>query len=173
MKEVEAKLAKLEELGDSSRRKWVEEHEVPCVVGPGKNLYMIDHHHAVAACYHAGVAKASYRIEVDVHTLSGDQFWQFMRRQEWLYLFDQFGKGPQEPGRLPLDIRSLADDPYRSLAWELRRAGVIAKVQKPFAEFEWAQWLRQHLTIDLHHESWSVAVAKALELGRQRVARRR
>ena len=58
------------------------------------------------------------------------------------HLLDQFGLGPHEPRLLPEDIRGLADDPYRSLAWALRHAGAYEKTDLAFSEFKWADFLR-------------------------------
>jgi hypothetical protein len=43
---------------------------------------------------------------------------------------------------LPKTLTALVDDPYRSLAGELRRLGGYAKDMTPFAEFLWADYLR-------------------------------
>jgi hypothetical protein len=45
------------------------------------------------------------------------------RLRENVYPYCQFGEGPRKPLYLPRDIRGLADDPYRSLAWFVRKAG--------------------------------------------------
>jgi hypothetical protein len=164
MREVEAKVRKLESLKGDEVKDWLEDHVVPCVLGPKNNCYLIDHHHAVSACYHAGIDKILIKVEADKSALEPKTFWEFMRTMNWIYLYDQFGNGPHDPARLPFDIRCMSDDPYRSLAWELRQAGVIAKVQRPFAEFVWAKWLRERLPFDLHHESWDSVVKQAIKL---------
>jgi hypothetical protein len=58
-------------------------------------------------------------------------------------------------------VADLKDDPFRSLAGELRRAGGFAKDTTPFSEFLWADYLRRRLprkTVDSDFE-------KALEKG--------
>src|SRR5215470_10804037 len=42
-------------------------------------------------------------------------------------------------------IANLVDDPFRSLAGELRRAGGFAKDTTPFSEFLWADFLRRRM----------------------------
>ena len=40
-------------------------------------------------------------------------------------------------------MKDLVDDPFRSLAGELRRVGGYAKDTTPFSEFLWADFLRR------------------------------
>ena len=46
---------------------------------------------------------------------------------------------------IPRSITELVDDPFRSLAGELRRAGGFAKDTTPFSEFIWADFLRRRM----------------------------
>jgi hypothetical protein len=45
---------------------------------------------------------------------------------------------------IPKRVSDLVDDPFRSLAGELRRAGGFAKDTTPFSEFLWADFLPAH-----------------------------
>ena len=49
-------------------------------------------------------------------------------------------------GRIPTSVVSLRDDPFRSLASSVRRAGGYAKNKLPFSEFQWADFLRYRIT---------------------------
>ena len=46
---------------------------------------------------------------------------------------------------IPKSVTDLVDDPFRSLAGELRRAGGFAKDTTPFSEFIWADFLRRRM----------------------------
>ena len=46
---------------------------------------------------------------------------------------------------IPKSVTGLVDDPFRSLAGELRRAGGFAKDTTPFSEFLWADFLRRRI----------------------------
>jgi hypothetical protein len=46
---------------------------------------------------------------------------------------------------LPKTVAGLIDDPFRSLAGELRRAGGFAKDTTPFSEFLWTDFLRRRV----------------------------
>jgi hypothetical protein len=60
-------------------------------------------------------------------------------------------------------MAKLIDDPFRSLAGELRRAGGFAKDTTPFSEFLWADFLRRRVkrkTVETQHppsRSWMSA----------------
>jgi len=171
IKEVEDKIKKMTGLKTSKLQDYVDSHIVPCVIGPGKEFYIVDHHHFVSAAWHFGLETVKVEVLEDQSDLSQEDFWKFMRSKKWLYLYDQFGKGPHDPSQLPYDIRGLSDDIYRSLAWELRNAGVIAKVQRPFSEFKWVQYLRAHLKVDLHTDNYAEAVVQAIELVNKKLAK--
>ena len=47
---------------------------------------------------------------------------------------------------LPKSVSDLKDDPFRSLAGELRRAGGFAKDTTPFSESLWADFLRRKIS---------------------------
>ena len=46
---------------------------------------------------------------------------------------------------IPSTVSELLDDPFRSLAGELRRAGGYAKAPAPYSEFRWADFLRRRI----------------------------
>ena len=66
-----------------------------------------------------------------------------------------------------MTVAKLIDDPFRSLAGELRRAGGFAKDTTPFSEFLWADFLRRRVerkTVEAHFQH---ALEKALELAKE------
>lgn len=64
----------------------------------------------------------------------------------------------------------MVDDPYRSLAGELRRCGGFAKDTTPYSEFLWADFLRRNLTRQQVDSDFDKAIRKALKLARGRDA---
>jgi hypothetical protein len=65
---------------------------------------------------------------------------------------------------LPRDVRGLADDPYRSLAWRVRDKGGYDKNTTPFSEFQWAEFFRKNLTISDINDDFHAAVKQAMDL---------
>ena len=71
---------------------------------------------------------------------------------------------------IPSSISDLADDPYRSLAGELRRAGGFAKEITPFEEFTWADFLRRRIKPKLLTGDMAAALAAAEKLAHDAAA---
>lgn len=153
MKEIESKVSKMATFNKADLKEYCDEHEIPVVIGPKKELYMIDHHHFVRACWEQGVDCYTVKIIKDLSHKDERDFWNMMIAKGWCYLNDQFGMGPHSPYALPSDIRCLADDPYRSLVWELLDVEEIEKQNIPFFEFQWATFFRMNMDIPLRSKS--------------------
>lgn len=172
MAEVEAKVAKFREMKHSGLQEYLDSHRVPVVRSPDDHHYLIDHHHLARACWEIGIEHIKVELEADLSKLAHGEFWHEMQRREWLYLHDQFGNGPHPAELLPVDIRALADDPFRSLAWRLREEKGFNKSPKPFCEFSWANFLRAHIQTHPARLGFGHALQKALELCHQPEAKR-
>jgi len=164
MREVESKTLKLGKLGRSERDEYLRSHPVPLVLAPEGEHYLIDHHHLARAAWESGMEEVIGEIKADLSHLSEAGFWEHMGREGWVYLHDQFGKGPHSPELLPIDIRGLADDPFRSLAWAVREEKGFQKSPIPFCEFKWAEFLRKHIAGHPMKMGFKHALEKALQL---------
>jgi hypothetical protein len=71
---------------------------------------------------------------------------------------------------IPKTVSGLIDDPFRSLAGELRRAGGYAKDTTPFSEFLWADFLRRRIKRNAVEDNFTRAMEKALQLAKSRDA---
>jgi hypothetical protein len=80
--------------------------------------------------------------------MSYASFWKWMFKSRNSYPFCQFGEGPRKALYLPRDIRGVADDPYRSLAWFVRKAGAFENSDRNYAEFKWANFFRARRLLD-------------------------
>jgi hypothetical protein len=88
-----------------------------------------------------------------------------MDNHNWMHPFDDDGR--RRPYKdIPKDITGLVDDPFRSLAGELRRAGGYAKDTTPFSEFIWADFLRRRMKRKLVERDFDRALVKALQLAK-------
>lgn len=58
------------------------------------------------------------------------------------------GGGPQQPETLPVHIKDLKFDPYRSLVWIVREHHGYVKNNAPFSEFKWANYYRTRILLD-------------------------
>jgi hypothetical protein len=166
MKEVEKKAHKLKHMSSKELDEYLEAHPVPVVVSPTQELYLVDHHHLARASWEAGVRKLVTKVQADLSHLNKDEFWKILVDSHWAYLYDQFGNGPHAPDKLPDDVRCLADDPYRSLAWAVREEGGYEKTHHPFAEFKWAAFFREKISFGHGEHEFRDALKRALDLCR-------
>lgn len=64
-----------------------------------------------------------------------------------------------------LSLCSLVDDPYRSLPGLARKAGAYDKVDVPFTEFKWANYLPDNVPLALiTNEKVAEAILQAVQL---------
>ncbi len=152
MLEVDEKIKALRGYSKKQLRAYVGETPVPVVISHEKHLYIVDHHHFVCVCYQLNIKKVHIKIIKDFSRskISYQKFWRWMFASRNAYPFCQFGEGPRKALYLPRDIRGLADDPYRSLAWFVRKAGAFEASEKNFAEFKWANFFRSKNLLDRH-----------------------
>jgi hypothetical protein len=150
MLEVDEKIEVVRTYNKKQLRAFIDEHSVPVVLGPDKNLYVVDHHHFLVVCYHLGLKKVRINVikNLSKRNLTYSQFWKWMFKSRRAYPFCQFGEGPRKALYLPKDIRGLADDPYRSIAWFVRQAGAFENSDRNFAEFKWANFFRTLKLLD-------------------------
>jgi len=168
MKEIEDKVEKLSTFKPKELAEYCDDHIIPVVIGPQKQIYMIDHHHFARACWETKTNGFKIEVLKDLSDLEPRQFWNQMIQREWTYLHDQFGLGPHPTSALPSDIRCMADDPYRSLAWAVREKNGFKKMKEPFFEFKWAAYFRHNLDIILHSKSdFKDAIAEAMKLAKR------
>ena len=126
---------------------------IPIVVR-GKKFYLVDHHHLVRALYDVehesrGDDICVYvKVLANASTLEEVYFWKTMHEQNYVYLFDHSGGGPQMPKTLPRHIKDLQFDPYRSLAWLVREHHGYVKNNAPFSEFKWANFFRTRILLE-------------------------
>src|SRR3569833_330400 len=136
-------------------------HMIPVGYGPVARYYVIDHHHLGRALHDEGVKEVLVTIVGDLRMVEREAFWGVMDNKRWVYPYD--AKGERRSFRdLPKSVADLKDDPFRSLAGELRRLGGFAKDTTPFSEFLWADFLRRKLLRMAVDANFDKALEKAL-----------
>jgi hypothetical protein len=144
-------------------------HSIPVVLGPDKRHYVVDHHHLALALHDEGVEDILVTTVADLTMVDPDAFWVVLDNRRWVYPYD--AKGERRDYReIPKTITGLKDDPFRSLAGELRRVGGFAKDTTPFSEFLWADFLRLKMSRKNVEENFEKAVEKALGLAKSKDA---
>jgi len=161
MREVKEKRKRFREKG-KKQGEMIGKHMIPVVRGPDKRYYVVDHHHLARALLDEGIKDILVTVIGDLTMVERDAFWGVMDNKRWVYPYD--AKGERRHFKdLPKSIKDLKDDPYRSLAGELRRAGGFAKDTTPFSEFLWADFLRRRIARKMVEDHFSKALEKALE----------
>lgn len=142
----------------------------PIVLGPDGALYLIDRHHLTCAIRAEGVREVQIWQIADFSTLAPQDLWPALEARGWCRPFDAYGQ--RRPFRdLPHTLDALRDDPFRSLASALRRAGGFTKKSAPFSEFAWADFLRHRIPSDALVTDFDGSLDRALILARTPAAR--
>ena len=169
MREVLNKRKRWRELGAKKDQKFLGKHIIPVVLGPKQRPYVVDHHHLARALHEEGVKEVAIVVGNNLSGLDRDAFWTVMDNRNWMHPYD--AEGVRRPYRdIPKSVADLIDDPFRSLAGELRRAGGFAKDTTPFSEFLWADFLRRRLKRKILDQDFDHAIEKALELAKSQDA---
>lgn len=169
MREVQAKRKRWRETGPKKGERFLGQHIIPVILGPKDRHYVIDHHHLALALHEEGVKELAVTVVFDLGALDRDMFWAVMDNRNWMHPFDAQGRRRHHRD-LPKALSGLVDDPFRSLAGELRRAGGFAKDTTPFSEFLWADFLRRRIKLKLIERDFDRALEKALALSKSKDA---
>jgi hypothetical protein len=165
MREVQEKRKRLRVHPTKKIGKFLGSHMIPVVEGPKGRLYVIDHHHLALALHKEGIRDVLVTIISHLDTLDTDAFWTVLDHRSWTHPYDVRGRR-RTFGDIPKSLRELEDDPYRSLAGEIRRAGGFAKDTTPFSEFLWADFFRRRIKRSQIAEDFPVAAKRALKLAK-------
>lgn len=162
-KEVAEKRREWSQRAADKGAEYLGRHMIPTVIGPKGRHFIIDHHHLALALHEEGVRDVLVNVQGDLSGLPKMAFWTVMDSRAWCHPYDAEGRR-RDFDELPRSVAKLADDPYRSLAGSLRRAGGYAKVAAPFSEFLWADFLRRRIPVKVLRDDFSAAVKRALAL---------
>ena len=169
MREVEAKRKHWRETGEKKGERFLGRHLIPVILGPKRRHYVIDHHHLARALHDEGVDKVAVTVIAKLDRLDGEAFWIVMDNLRWMHPFD--AEGRRRPYTdIPKSVTAMLDDPFRSLAGELRRTGGFAKDTTPFSEFLWADFLRRRIKRKAVERNFDDALERALALAKSDAA---
>jgi hypothetical protein len=168
MREVNAKRKRWREMKAKKDAKFLGTHMIPVILGPKDDHYVIDHHHLVRAFHEEGVKEVIVTVVSNLSMLERDAFWVVLDNRNWMHPFDDEGRRCAYED-IPKSLNKLVDDPFRSLAGELRRVGGFAKDTTPFSEFLWADFLRRRIKRKRVEKDFASALktAKKLAKGQQ------
>jgi hypothetical protein len=168
--EVELKARQWARLEKKERKLQLEHHVFPAVLGPGKDFYIVDHHHLGIALLDEGIVDVFVATLDDMSWLEPAVFWRTMEFRAWSHPYDNRGQR-RDFRDMPQRLTQLKDDPYRSLAGLVRNAGGVAKDQAPFVEFLWADFFRPLVAARLIKNEPRRATREGVRLARSGAAR--
>jgi hypothetical protein len=170
MREVKEKRQRWREHKSKKKQaKLLGKHMIPVVHGPDDRFYVIDHHHLARALHDEGVRDVLVSVIADFTMVDRDAFWVVLDDRKWVYPYDVHGQR-RRYSDIPKSVVDLKDDPFRSLAGELRRVGGFAKDTTPFSEFLWADYLRRRLSRKSVEQNFEKSLERALALAKDKDA---
>jgi hypothetical protein len=169
MREVSEKRKRWREMKTKKGEKFLGTHMIPVILGPKDRHYVIDHHHLALALYKEGQKEVLVAIVSNLSMLEPDAFWIVLDSRNWMHPFNDEGRRCSYT-EIPKSVNKLKDDPFRSLAGELRRVGGFAKDTTPFSEFLWADFLRRRIKRKLVDNDFDHALETAMKLAKSQYA---
>jgi hypothetical protein len=165
MREVEEKRKRWRQYKEKKKSEYLGRHMIPVILGPKERHYVIDHHHLTRALHEEREKDVLVTVVADLRTLDRDDFWVVLDHRSWCHPYDDEGvrRGFDD---IPKSVAQLRDDPFRSLAGELRRLGGYSKETTPFSEFLWAHFLRRRLKRKQVEKDFDTALSTALKLAK-------
>jgi hypothetical protein len=169
MREVRAKQKSWVQQDKKKKAEFLGRHMIPVIRGPKERLYVIDHHHLSLALHNEGVESVLVTAVVDLRGLADDEFWVHLDNRNWVHPYDASGRR-RDFDDIPSRISGLKDDPFRSVAGELRRIGGFAKDTTPFSEFLWADFMRRRISRSVAKDDFPKALKEAMKLAKSQEA---
>ena len=169
MREVAAKRKAWRAKAGGKGAEFLGRHMIPVILCPKDRYYVVDHHHLLRALYDEGVKKVLVTVMASLKGLEPDAFWFVLDTHSWMHPFDDQGRRRSYED-IPKSFKDLIDDPFRSLAGELRRIGGFAKDTTLFSEFLWSDFLRRRMKRTAVETDFDAALKRALRLAKSKDA---
>lgn len=131
-------------LNSQGLSEWVESKPLRVVAVSDEDLRVIDGHHMARILFLLGKQEAKVLVYFDQAflELSEDEIWNLFKQNGWVHLRDR-DRNSIHPHEIPRFIGDLNDDPFRSLAWMLKKLKAFRKTGVSFQEFMWADFLHR------------------------------
>ena len=163
MREVDIKRQRWRQKSSNGAVNYLNRHRLPVVLGPNARHYLIDRHHLTLALYDEGISELPVSIVANLSGYGFDEFWKTLEDHQWTHPFDDQGRRrPYDD--MPTSVDALIDDPFRSLAGAIKRAGAYTKDKAPFSEFRWADFMRSRIPRELVEQHFGHALVLAMSL---------
>jgi hypothetical protein len=169
MREVEEKRKRWRAHKGKKKAEFLGSHMIPVIHGPKDRHYIIDHHHLARALFDEGQTDVLVSVVADLRGLDLGAFWVVLDDRAWCHAYDERGVR-RAFADMPKSVSGLHDDPFRSLAGELRRLGGFSKETVPYSEFLWADFFRRRLKRRMVEKDFEAAIERAMRLAKSQEA---
>ena len=163
--EVASRAAKIADMSPSDLEALLEKKPIPYVLGPGKQIYMIDHHHLARALWSLNISEAFLGDQLaDWSNKETRDFWRSMEAKHYCWPFD--ADGNRRPNAaIPTSIAHLTDNVWRTLGRHLR-GKAFEDHGTPYQEFMWGDYFRTFMSRRLIELEFDLAAEVAAKLAR-------
>lgn len=173
---IKSKIEKIEKLAKKGKiQKYLKQKYAPAVIGPDGLFYITDRHHTSFSIFNSKLSNKYKKVYIKViqnwSQLGTQEFSTKMIANHYTWLRDENHK-LRNFQELPKHINNLRDDPYRSLAWLVRKNNGFNKIRVSFQEFYWGMFFKEQ-GIKLNSssaEAVSSVLKKALKLAKSPLA---
>ena len=118
---------------------------IPYVLGPGKQIYIVDHHHLARALWSLKIPEAILGDQLaDWSDKETKEFWRLMESHHYCWPID--AEGNRRPyAAIPTSIADLTDNIWRTLGRRLR-GKAFEDLDTPYQEFMWGDYFRTFMS---------------------------
>ncbi len=160
--EVDIRAAKIKKMSTSELDTYQVEKAGRIIRYNNKN-YLVDGHHMLNAMHRAGHKTFLVQVVENWSGISQTEFeTRLLDRGYCLVLSEGAARYPELRGIISQKAIALPDDPYRSLAWGVKKVGGFAKSEQDYAEFKWARYLETKISVSLIHQDFKQAIRESL-----------
>jgi hypothetical protein len=165
MSEVTMRAAKIIKLSPDDREAYLDSKAIPHVIGPDKQIFMVDHHHLARALWSLDIREAVLGKQLeDWSDLETGPFWRKMEAKGYCWPIDADGNRRPYAG-IPHHVGDLTDNVWRSLARRVR-GEAFTDLDTPFQEFIWGDYFRTFMSRRLIELRFDLAAEMATKLAR-------
>jgi hypothetical protein len=161
--EVARRAAKITKMSADERDAYLQRKAIPYVVGPGQQLYIVDHHHLARALWSLDIQEVALGEQIaDWSSMEIKPFWREMESKGYCWPID--ADGNRRPyAAIPQHISELTDNVWRSLARRVR-GEAFEDLDTPFQEFMWGDYFRTFMSRRLIELQFDLAAELATKL---------
>ncbi len=163
--EVASRAAKIAEMNPADLEAHLRKKPIPYVLGPGKQIYIVDHHHLARALLSLHIREAFLGDQLaDWSDKEPKEFWRLMEAHHYCWPID--AEGNRRPyAAIPTSIADLTNNIWRTLGRRLR-GKAFEDLDTPYQEFMWGDYFRTFMTRRLIELEFDLAAEVAAKLAR-------